>query len=142
MTSVKNAPKKKYKFPKTIGECLKHLAKLRAQQLKLAAQLKPFVDEDAALREHLIETFTKEELKSARGSGIALSYYTTAVPVVEDPDKFMAFATKKKNWDLLSASCKSDAWRARLEAGKAVPGVTKYDRPTLSVRTDKGGDKP
>lgn len=125
----------KYKFPKTIGACLARLAELQDQAEELAAKLKPLTSEESALREHMIAQFKKDELKGAKGSGRSLSIVKQVVPNLIDWKKFIAFARRPGNDDLLQHSVKTDAWRERVEAGKEVPGVTTFTR--MSLRVDK-----
>lgn len=123
----------KYKFPKTIGACLARLAKLQDMQDDINMKLAPIAKEENALREHMIEAFKKDELNGVRGSGRSLSITNVAVPVLKDWKKFFRFAMKKGNDDLLPHSVSSTAWRERMEAGRAVPGVDTFNRIGLRV---------
>jgi hypothetical protein len=127
----------KYKFPKTPGACLARLAKLQDMQDAITIKLAPIAKEEAALREHMIEAFKKDELNGVRGSGRSLSITNVAVPVLKDWKKFFKFAMRKGNDDLLPHSVSSTAWRERMEAGKAVPGVDTFNRIGLRVNRIK-----
>jgi hypothetical protein len=124
---------KKTKFPKDLGACLRLLAKLKKAVDAGEVALKATKDEEAALRAHLLDTFKKTQLNGARGSGIAIAVTSTDVPQLDDFDKFMAYASKKANWDLLNRQVNSAAWRERLEAKKRVPGVSLFTRVGLRV---------
>jgi hypothetical protein len=121
------------KFPKNLGACLGELSRIMRETEKLSAKLKPLEDAEAALREHLLTTFKKTELNGAKGSGVSIALYQMTVPTLEDFDAFMAYASKKANWDLLNRKVSSEAWRARVESGKKVPGVKAFDRLSLRV---------
>lgn len=126
-----------YKFPKTVGECLAKLAKLQNTVDKINLKLAPLEKEESALREHMIQNFKKDKLDGARGSGRSLSITSTEVPVLKDWKKFFRFASKKGNDDLLARSVHSTAWRERVEAGRAVPGVESFTRVGLRVNRIK-----
>ncbi len=118
------------------------LAKLRTlmdKSDKLHAAAKPVDDAIAALREKLLKEFSKAEL-STTAAGLRVAVSTTPVPSIVDQMKFLAYATRKANWDLLQKTCASAAWRERMEAKKAVPGVESFNRVSLSV-TRVGGKK-
>lgn len=114
---------------------LKALAKIMADLEVLDAKRKPLADKEAALREELLRDFSKNDLNGATAAGLRVSLTTAKVPSMEDRDAFLAFASKKANWDLLAGSVNSAAWRERLEAGKVVPGVTVFDR--VGIRVNK-----
>lgn len=131
----------KYKFPKTIGACLARLVKLQEMADAISIKLAPINKEEAALREHMIEAFKKDQLQGARGSGRSLSVISVAVPVLKDWKKFFRFASKKGNDDLLPRSVSSTAWRERVDNGKFVPGVESFTRVGLRVNKIKGKEK-
>ena len=135
--SEKEEKKINYKFPKSIGQCLARLAKLQNEQDAIAAKLAPIAKEEAALRDHMLEQFKKEELNGARGSGKSLSITKINVPVLKDWKKFFKFASRKGNRDLLPRSVSTTAWRERVEAGKQVPGVEMFTKIGLRVNTIK-----
>lgn len=128
---------KVYKFPKSLPLCAKRLATLRLETEALEAQLKPRTDEEAALRDYLLETFKKTELDGFKAHGFAFAITSTRVPTLADWAKFIAFAVRKENLDLLQKSVNSPAWRERMAAGKQVPGVEPFDRVTLRVTKAK-----
>jgi hypothetical protein len=130
--------KKAYRFPKSLSACVARLALLRAQVEAASAELKPAEDEEAALHDHLLETFRKAELDGLTAHGLRLSIKTSSVPTLDDWDLFFAFAKSKKNFDLLQRSVNTPAWRERLKAGVRVPGVKSFDRVGLSVTRVKG----
>lgn len=135
----KEAEKPKYKFPKTVGACLARLAELQDGAEILQLRLAPYTKEEAALREHMIAAFKKDQLKGAKGSGRSLSIVTQVVPNLTDWPSFFKFASRKGNDDLLQRSVKTDAWRERVDAGKEVPGVTSFTRVGLRVDRVRGG---
>jgi hypothetical protein len=128
-------------FPSTIGGCLAALAKILKDKEKIEVKLQPLAEQEKALREHLINTFKKDELNGSRGSGLVASIVTTRSPKIGDWEKFWAFAKKKGNDDLLPRSISSAAWRARVEEGRTVPGVEIFTNTGLRIGVDKKKDE-
>ena len=124
---------KVYKFPRTIAGCLARLAKLKDVGDKIAADLKPYGDEEKALRDYLLDTFKKDELDGASGHGLQVSLTRSTVPTLTDWDAFNKFAKLKGNDDLLNRAVNAAAWRERLNAGKDMPGVTPFQQVGLRV---------
>ena len=120
-------------FPDTIGGCLAELARVRAKREAAEAKVAPLAEREAAIKAHLLDRFAKDELSSARGSGLALAVVTTKSPKVVDWDAFFAYARRKGNGDLLQRSVSSAAWRERAEAGVQVPGVDVFTNVSLRV---------
>lgn len=129
------------KFPTTIGGCLKLLAETQRKLDALAAQTKPLAEREAAIREHMLGTFKKDQLRTATGAGLRTSISQTDHPQVKDWAAFWKFATRKGNDDLVNRAVNSAAWRARLEAGKKVPGVEIFTKTSLRVSKVKEGKR-
>lgn len=128
-------------YPNTIGGCLKLLAANLRKQDALTAKLQPLADEEKKLREHMITSFKKTELRGANGSGLSTTILETPVPVLKDWKKFLAFCKRKGNDDLLKSSVATKAWRERIDAGKKVPGVEVFNAVSLRVTQVKAKDK-
>lgn len=126
-------------LPKTVGGCLQRLAELQETLEELDARRKPVSDEEERVRAYMFETFKKDELRGAKGSGLQVSLKETVVPTLVDFKKFLAYARKPGNEDLLQKSVNSPAWRERMEAGKKVPGVDSFKRVSLAVAKVRGG---
>lgn len=126
-----------YRFPKSLGDCLARLAKLQKLQDAITVKLKPLIDEETALRDHLIDSFKKDQLDGARGSGIVLAVRRSVKYNIKDWAKFFKAARVAKNQDLFLRQVSQAAVRERLEAGQEVPGVEGFMKLSLSVTADK-----
>lgn len=115
---------------------LKLLSQLMAKEEKLKAQLAPISTQISELRDRLINEYTDAQLQSVTAAGLRVSRTTTMVPSLKDLDQFLAFATKKANWDLLSG-VDAKAWRLRMERGVTVPGIESFNRVGLRVNKVK-----
>ncbi len=135
MTAAKNIAAPSVATSKPLAEKLKALAKILAELEVLDAKRKPLAEKESALRDELMRDFSKNDLNGATAAGLRVTLTTAKVPSMEDKEAFLAFASKKANWDLLAGNVNSAAWRERLEAGKIVPGVTVFDR--VGIRVNK-----
>lgn len=129
---------KGFKFPKKLGHCLEQLANIQHAVEKLQAELAPWVEREALMREHLLVSFNKAELNGARGHGLVCAISKSTVPNLKDWKKFLRYAMKPGNDDLLQRSVNTPAWRERSNAEKAVPGVEPFNRVVLRVSKEKG----
>lgn len=124
-------------LPDTIGGCLKALAAINRKLDALDAKRAPLAEQETKLREHMLTSFKKTELRGASGSGLSTTIVETPVPVLKDWKKFFAFAKKPGNEDLLKASVATKAWRLRYDAKKTVPGVEMFNSVVLRVSSVK-----
>lgn len=131
-------PAPEYDFPPTPGACLDRLAELRTALAALNLKVAPLAAEETALRDHLLGVMMTQGLNSVRGAGLAVARTETVVPNLADWDTFWAFAKRRGNEDLLQRAVSSPAWRARVEAGRDVPGVTAFKRVALRVSAARG----
>lgn len=141
MTETEDPAKTTETFPETVGGCLALLAKIMKQRTLVEVKLQPLNAREKALREHIFDTFKKDDLKGARGSGLLISIATTVVPQLKDWNAFWAFAKKKGNEDLLPRSVASPAWRERYNEGKKVPGIETFTNTTMRISADKSAAK-
>lgn len=126
------------KYPKTLGTCVDKLYRMREKRLEVQRAdevlLKKLKADEAAMEDHILETFTKDKLEGARGKIAAVSISRTVVPNVEDHDAFLKYVFKKKAFDLLTKAVCRAAVRERWDDGKAVPGIGKFVKLGLSLR--------
>lgn len=118
---------------KKLVKQLATLRKLMDKADEITATLAPVTKKIEAAREEILNDFTEAEMQSTTAGGLRASRVITTVPSLVDKKKFFAFATRPKNWDLLSNSVNPAAWRERLEAKVKVPGVDVFNRVGLRV---------
>lgn len=121
-------------YPKSLGALLNRLGTINLQKKKAQAELKKITQSETDLKEHLIKTFTKDQLQSAKGKTCMVSVTKTDVPSIVDWDAFWQYAKRKSNNDLIHRRVATAAWRERLLDHKEVPGVELFTRVGLSVR--------
>jgi len=125
------------KFPSKIGPCIDLAYKLRADRLvfqaKMEDELGKFKAKEQAIEDHIINTFTNEQIGKAGGKIATASVVPTTYPVVKDWTAFYAYIHKHKAYDLLEKRPARVAYRERLDLGTKVDGVEPFIRKTLSL---------
>lgn len=119
--------------PSRLSNRIKELRRLMDQHDLLAAKLAPLAEAVAKAREKILNEFTDSEIGTTTAHGLRVTKSRHQSPRIADSSKFMAFATRKKNWDLLQKSCNTPAWRERLKDGVVVPGVDVFNSVSVSV---------
>lgn len=121
-------------FPKTLGACIDALYKLRAQRLEIEKRAGEVKARETELEAHLIERCGKSELDGARGKVAVVAVSQSSVPTVKDWDAFYAHVHRTKSFDLLQKRVSTSAYRERMDAHEAVPGVESFVVTKLSLR--------
>jgi hypothetical protein len=117
---------KKQVFPKKLGEAVDRLYALREERLVLERQAEELKSQETALKDHLIATFGKSGLEGAAGAVARCSVTQAATASVVDWEALRAWVKKTGAWELLQKRVNDVAYRERLEAGEAVPGVETF----------------
>lgn len=123
----------KLKPPKSMGDCVDLLYKLREERLLAAKELDLLASRESTLEEYIIKTFGRNKVDGVRGKIAQASANQVQVPVVKDWDKLYAYITKNKAFEMLHKRISIGAVRERWEAKKAVPGVESIEIVKLSV---------
>ena len=127
------AEKPKFKFPKTMGACADRLYQLRQKRLEMQKEVDKIAAEEAALKEHIINTLPKSEASGVAGKLARVTVVTKEVPQVEDWDAFYKYVKKTGQFDLLQRRVSDGAIKERWEAGKEIPGIKHFQAVTVSI---------
>lgn len=122
-----------FKPPKSLGACADRLYELRQQRLTVQKEVDKLAAEEAALREHIINTLPKSEASGIAGKLARVTVVTKQVPQVKDWDAFYKFVKKTGSFDLLQRRLTDQAIKERWEAGKEVPGVEHFNAVSISL---------
>jgi len=140
------ADKPMFKAPKTLAAAADKVYELREERLGFSRQADAIKAEEGFLREHLIENIPKGDATGVVGKVVRVVIKTDVVPVADDWSKIYAhivedyLAHKKKKtgqhdgaFALLNKALNSASVKEQWEAGKAVPGVGKFNSKSLSI---------
>ncbi len=140
------AEKPAFKAPKTLAAAADKVYELRESRLSLTRQADGFKAEEGFLREHLIENIPKGDATGVVGKVVRVVIKTDVIPVAEDWSKlyehivetYLAHKKKKTGqhdaaFALLNKAVNGASVKEQWEAGKAVPGVGKFNSKSLSI---------
>ena len=121
------------KFPKTIGEAVDLLYKVREQRLNIEKQAAAVKEQETALKEHIMNNFDKSSVEGVKGKLATASFIHSTVPSVKDWDALYEYIRKNKAYDLMQRRLSVEACRARWDTKKTIPGVEPIPLVTLSL---------
>jgi hypothetical protein len=124
--------RKKLVIPKTLAGAADALYTTRADRLAAQNQIKPLTEFEKLLREHIIENLPKSQANGISGKVAKAEIVKRDVPQITDEAKFLAYAKKKGNEDLVKIVPNMEAIQARWDNNKVVPGVGTYTIITVS----------
>lgn len=124
--------KKALKLPKTLAACADALYETKAQRLAAQNEIKPLGEFEKLLKDHLINNLPKSQAEGISGKVSNAKIVRKEVPAIEDERKFLAYAKKPGNEDLVKIVPNMEAIQARWDNNKAVPGVGKFTVVTVS----------
>ena len=124
-----------YKLPKKLAVCVDDLVVTRDARLALQKEIDNLQKIETQLKDHLINNLSKEDATGIAGKLARVTIVTKVVPQVnsEDWDTFYAYVGKTKSWDMLQKRLSDTAIKARWDAKKEVPGVSRFTAVTVSI---------
>ena len=121
------------KFPTKLGACVDKAYALRAERLEIEKQAEEIKKQEAALKDHIIATFSKADIEGAKGKVASASVSRSVKGNVKDWAAVYQYITSHDAFDLMERRLNNKAYRDRLDEGEAVPGVEPFDVITLSL---------
>jgi hypothetical protein len=120
-------------YPKTLGACVDGYYRLRETRIAKAREVEALRSREAAYVDHVLKTFSKDDLQGARGRIASASRFLRVVPTVEDWNKLYRHIKRTGDFDLLHRRVSDVAARARWDEKKVIPGVGQFTVVSLSV---------
>lgn len=136
-STKESAATAKAKKPMTDGALINRLHDLREAKRDLEAQASILSAEFEGLQQELMDRMQAAGVDKMAGSKATVSISKQIVASEVDWDKFWQYVFKNKASHLLQRRVADAAYRellATLPKGKQVPGVTPFERKTLSLR--------
>jgi hypothetical protein len=106
---------------------------LRAKRLDAQKAVDQLRVEEDEYESHILNTFTKADLRGAKGDLATAGVKRTRVFNIVDWDVFLADVKKKKAWDCLQKRLATTAIADREAAGKPMAGVESFEKVSLSL---------
>jgi hypothetical protein len=121
------------KFPTKLGACVDKAYALRAERLEIEKQAEEIKKQEAAIKEHIIATFSKADIDGAKGKVASASISRSVKCNVKDWPLVYEYIVDNAAFDLMERRINNKAYRDRMEAGEAIPGTESFDVVTLSL---------
>jgi len=134
-TVARTSAKVKAPPPLTIGNMIDGVHALREEKRALEAQIKAIEGKYTAMEAQIMERFTEQGIDASRGTVASCSISTSVVGESTDWDAFTAFVKKKNYFHLIQRRMSDPALRELWEQNVAIPGVEKFIRKKLNVRS-------
>jgi len=128
-------------FPAKLGPCIDLAYTARearlALQRRMEAELAKLKEQEEAINQHIVDTFDADEIGKASGTLASASISLDVKPTVDEETggwpAFFAWVAKTKSFDMLYKQVSAPAYRARLDAGKVVPGMKQFTAKKLHL---------
>lgn len=121
--------------PTPLGKLIDDIWALREKKRALAAQVEELEAKIAEQEAVVIERMDNEHLDKSTGKMASVSVTETANGTISDFDKFWEFAKKNNYGHLFQRRVTDTACRELWEQGKKIPGVDRYIKRRLNIRT-------
>lgn len=128
-------PKSEGEFspPNTLAACADLLYATRERRLKLSKQVDELEAQEGKLKNHLIMELPKVSATGVSGKVARVSLESKEVVKAEHWDEVYAYILKNNAFELLQRRLNEVAIKEHWEAGKPVPGVTKFPVTVVSL---------
>lgn len=114
------------KLPTKIGDCIDAALKARAKRKALSSQIKLLEDEEKRLKDHIVNTFEKQDIEGAKGKLGGASLTHKDVPKVISKEAFGRWVAANDAWDCLYGMAVQEACNLRWEAKIEIGGIEKF----------------
>tara|TARA_E500000331_G_scaffold358411_1_gene425017 strand:+ start:999 stop:1367 length:369 start_codon:yes stop_codon:yes gene_type:complete len=103
------------------------LSQLAAREKELRQELEP-------LDAQILEDMRELGVESIKVNGHTLTINTAIHPTLTSKEEAMPYIAEHKLWEMIPAKINGKAFVEHLETGGSIPGVSSYEKTTLSVR--------
>lgn len=116
-----------------IGTQIDQLWKLKEKKKVAESAVKEISAKIKEKEDSIFDTISKEKLEGAVGKLARCSIRKSTVGNIVDWNQFCKYMSRTKAWDMVQKRIALQAYRARLEDGKKVPGVEAFTKVSLSL---------
>lgn len=125
------------KVPKELGAAIDLLFKIREGRRKMQQEVDAVKAQENEIENIIFERFGKSDLEGARGKLAQCSIKRSEVANIDDWEAFEKYVKKTGELDLFQRRISLEAIRERWSDGRAVPGVAKFTKISLSLTARK-----
>jgi hypothetical protein len=143
LTKMRVSWRKTRKLPKQPAQCADLLYDTRQLRLQIQKQVDELQELETQLNEYFIDNLSKQDATGIAGQLARVQIIPKVIPVVDTEhdgwNKVYAFVKRFNRFDLLQKRLTESAVTEMWEAGKQIPGVTKFHCKKVSCTLVKGG---
>lgn len=121
-----------------LGERIEEIAALDARIDSKEAALRKLKQKRAKLETKLLKAFDKDAIDGCKVKHGTARIRKADFPSIKDRKAFDAYVLKNKALDLFQNRVSSTAWKARLEDGQKVPGISVFTRIGVTITKRRG----
>lgn len=135
------ATSKKLTLPKTLGETIDLLFKLREERLAIDRVVDEMKAREKTITDHLLANFDKQSVDGAKGQIATASIKRTETADVTDWPAFWEYIRKNKAYELIQQRASITGLKDRWSNNKVVPGVQSREVISLSLTKASSSNK-
>lgn len=120
-------------LPKSIGLCADLYSDVRALRLMMEKEVEVIQARETEIKNHIIDNLSKSDDTGAAGKRFRAQIVMKEVPQLADWAAFTGFVMAYDRFDLIQKRLGEKAVKDMWEAGETVPGVAKFNTPTVSI---------
>lgn len=123
--------------PETMGAMIAQLVEIRDRRREIAAEDSTLVEQWDALKKVVLQRMEEEGSNQigSKEAGATVTLTESIVPQVDDREAAEAYIRETGDLYLLQFRIATGAFRELCEAGKEVPGVSKFIKKDISLRS-------
>lgn len=120
-------------MPRSIGLCADFYNDVRALRLMMEKEVAAIQARESEIKNHIIDNLSKSDDTGASGKRYRAQIVMKVVPQLADWNAFTAFVMEHDRFDLIQKRLGEKAVADMWESGETIPGVAKFNTPTVSI---------
>lgn len=120
-------------LPKSIGLCADLYSDVRALRLMMEKEVEVVQARETEIKNHIIDNLSKSDDTGAAGKRFRAQIVMKEVPQIADWAVFTGYVLEHDRFDLVQKRLGENAVKDMWEAGEDIPGVAKFNTPTVSI---------
>lgn len=120
-------------LPKSIGLCADLYSDVRALRLMMEKEVEVVQARETEIKNWIIDNLSKSDDTGAAGKRFRAQIVMKEVPQLADWATFTGYVLDKDRFDLIQKRLSEKAIKDMWEAGEDIPGVAKFNTPTVSI---------
>lgn len=120
-------------MPRSIGLCADFYNDVRALRLMMEKEVATIQARESEIKNHIIDNLSKSDDTGASGKRFRAQIVMKTVPQLADWAAFTGYVMEHDRFDLIQKRLGEKAVADMWESGEEIPGVAKFNTPTVSI---------